>query len=170
MVTSPASPRWAGQRSPRGRTQLCQHWPMEMVDVVPGDSRLVSDLLPVLAQLRPHLEASSIVAVYEEGWQQGLRFTASYAGRLCVGVAGWRVVANTSAIRKLYVDDLVTAADQRSRGVGRALLEHLVQRAGALNCTTVELDSGVQRSGAHRFYMREGMTISAFHFARPLAP
>jgi hypothetical protein len=26
----------------------------------------------------------------------------------------------------------------------------------------------VQRADAHRFYMREGLTISAFHFARGL--
>jgi hypothetical protein len=28
----------------------------------------------------------------------------------------------------------------------------------------VHLDSGVQRQHAHRFYFREGMTITSFHF------
>ncbi|MDA8392690.1 MAG: GNAT family N-acetyltransferase [Actinomycetota bacterium] len=143
---------------------------MKIVDVGPGDPRLVSDLLPVLAQLRPHMDAPALAAVYEEGWPQGLRFTAAYDASSCVGVAGWRIVANTSSIRKLYIDDLVTSETSRSRGVGQALVSHLVERAAVLGCTVVDLDSGVQRSRAHRFYMREGMAISAFHFTIALSP
>jgi hypothetical protein len=30
----------------------------------------------------------------------------------------------------------------------------------------LDLDSGVQRGDAHRFYMRTGLTITSFHFAR----
>ena len=31
-------------------------------------------------------------------------------------------------------------------------------------CDTLELDSGVQRAEAHRFYFTSRMTISSFHF------
>ena len=41
-------------------------------------------------------------------------------------------------------------------------------RARAAGCSVLDLDSGVQRRDAHRFYMREGLTISSFHFARVL--
>jgi GNAT superfamily N-acetyltransferase len=81
-----------------------------------------------------------------------------------VAVAGWRLVANTSAIRKLYVDDLSTAASDRSRGYGRMLLNELRERAVAAGCHSLELDSGVQRFDAHRFYLRERMNITAHHF------
>lgn len=77
-----------------------------------------------------------------------------------------RFVVNTLAGRKLYVDDLVTAAAYRSKGVGKALLDELEKRARAEGCAGMDLDSGVQRGDAHRFYMREGMTIRSFHFAR----
>jgi GNAT superfamily N-acetyltransferase len=107
--------------------------------------------------------------VYAEGHPQGLRFTAAYDGDRCVGVAGWRIVATTATLRKLYVDDLVTTAAARSTGVGRALLGALTQRAEAAGCTALDLDSGVQRPDAHRFYMREGLTISSFHLGRRLS-
>jgi len=58
--------------------------------------------------------------------------------------AGWRILACTVAIRKLYVDDLVTAANQRSAGVGRALLANWRVGAGG-GCTLLDLDSAVHR-------------------------
>lgn len=142
---------------------------MRIVDLSPGDPRLDDEVLPVLRQLRPHLNAESYAAVYEEGHSQGLRFTAAYDDDRCVGVAGWRIVATTVNLRKLYVDDLVTAEDQRSRGVGRALLAELNARAGAAGCQALDLDSGTHRLDAHRFYMREGMVITSFHFTRTIA-
>lgn len=139
---------------------------MLLVDLEPGDPRLGEDVLPVLRELRPHLTAASFAAVYEEGYRQGLRYLAAYEGDRCVGVAGWRAVATTVAIRKLYVDDLVAAASARGRGVGARLLAELMTRARATGCRILDLDSGVDRGDAHRFYMREGLTISAFHFVR----
>ena len=139
---------------------------MRLVDLEPGDARLDDDALPVLRELRPHLTPATFAAVYREGYPQGLRYLAVYDGDRCVGIAGWRVVATTAAIRKLYVDDLVTLASDRSRGVGALLLAELLERARALDCEILDLDSGVQRGDAHRFYMREGLTISSFHFLR----
>jgi GNAT superfamily N-acetyltransferase len=140
----------------------------ELVDLEPGDPRLVDDMLPVLKELRTHLDAASLTAIYAEGHAQGLRFLAAYDEGRCVGVAGWRIVALTFAIRKLYVDDLVTTADGRSNGVGHALLAELESRARTADCTVLDLDSGVQRHDAHRFYFRERMHISSHHFTKAL--
>jgi GNAT superfamily N-acetyltransferase len=142
---------------------------MRLVDLEPGDARLDDGALPVLRELRPHLTPASFAAVYQEGYPQGLRYLAAYDGDRCVGVAGWRVVATTAAIRKLYVDDLVTLASERSRGVGALMLTALLERATAFGCEVLDLDSGVQRGDAHRFYMREGFAISSFHFVRAVS-
>ncbi len=144
--------------------------PVSFVDFDPGDPRLTSDVLPVLMQLRPHLTAAMFDAVYREGYPQGLRFTALYDERAdCVSVAGWRLMATTATERKLYVDDLVTAAQARHGGFGRALLQELESRARRHGCQAIDLDSGVHRTEAHRFYMRERLSITSFHFARSLA-
>jgi GNAT superfamily N-acetyltransferase len=142
---------------------------MKIIDLEPGDPRLAGEILPVLRELRPHLTGELFAEVYDEGHAQGLRFSAAYDGDgACVGVAGWRVIVNTSSLRKLYVDDLVTAETARSGGVGRALLAYLEERARALGCHELNLDSGTHRTGAHRFYLRERMDITAFHFVKPL--
>lgn len=142
---------------------------MKIVDLEPGDPRLDSDLLPVLRELRPHLTSELFREVQEHGRPQGLRFTAAYGDDgTCVGAAGWRIIDNTSSIRKLYVDDLVTAADARSGGVGHALLAHLEDHARRAGCRELNLDSGTHRTGAHRFYLRERLDIVAFHFTKKL--
>jgi GNAT superfamily N-acetyltransferase len=139
---------------------------MIVVDLEPHDPRLVQDVLPVLRELRPHLTPASFAAVYDEGYGQGLRYVAAYDDDRCVGVAGWRILATTNVISKLYVDDLVITAGHRHQGVGAVLLAELSERASAAGCRVLDLDSGLRRADAHRFYMREGMVITSFHFTR----
>ncbi|HEY0215628.1 MAG TPA: GNAT family N-acetyltransferase [Cellulomonas sp.] len=134
-----------------------------LVDLTRGDPRWAA-ALPVLQELRPHLTADLLDQVLAEGEPQGLRFTAVFEDETCAAVAGWRVLANTSAIRKLYVDDLVTSAATRSAGHGATLLHALTERAREAGCQVLDLDSGVQRHGAHRFYLRERLVINAHHF------
>ncbi len=136
-----------------------------LIDLAAGDARW-AQALPVLQELRPHLTADLLARVLDEGAPQGLRFTAVFAGDRCVAVAGWRIIANTSATRKMYVDDLSTAESERSRGYGRMLLDALRERAVEAGCRFLDLDSGVQRFDAHRFYLRERMDIVAHHFSR----
>lgn len=141
--------------------------PVKFIDLTLDDPRW-SEALPVLQELRPHLTAASLQQVLHEGEPQGLTFTALYDDDRCWAVAGWRVIANTSAIRKLYVDDLSTTAEARSRGFGTRLLAELARRGSEAGCRSMDLDSGVQRYAAHRFYLRERMNITAHHFTRPL--
>jgi hypothetical protein len=43
-----------------------------------------------------------------------------------------------------------------------------VNEAKARNCDQLHLDSGVQRFGAHRFYLASRMDIIAHHFTMKL--
>jgi GNAT superfamily N-acetyltransferase len=138
---------------------------MELVDLEPDDGRFIDDALTVLAELRPQLTAASALAIYGEGFPQGLRFTAVYLDGACVAVAGWRILATTVVGRKLYVDDLVTTESCRSQGVGRFLLAGLIDRAREAGCAALDLDSANHRVDAHRFYSREGFDKVSVHFA-----
>lgn len=137
---------------------------MKFADIDTDDPRLTTDILPVLRELRSHLTPMSLKAIYAEGYPQGLRFTGAYVDGVCLGVAGWRIVATTFCARKLTIDDLVVGADARSKGTGQALLAELEHRARSAGCQLLDLDSAVHRANAQRFYMRERMSIGAFHF------
>jgi GNAT superfamily N-acetyltransferase len=98
--------------------------------------------------------------------KNGGRLTLAVEGDTLKGLALWRVLENTYEGRRLYVDDLVVDAAQRSKGVGKALIEWLEEHARTLSCTVLALDSGLQRANAHRFYFREGFMIASFCFRK----
>lgn len=140
---------------------------MQIIELVPDASEWEQSL-PVLQELRPHLTVERLNTALQEGGAQGLQFIAVFDNEQCIGVAGYRVINNTSAGRKLYIDDLVVTETMRSRGAGKFLFTELVARAKQLQCVALDLDSGVQRFDAHRFYMRSGMHISSHHFTLAL--
>ena len=122
--------------------------------------------LPVLRQLRPDLTEASLVAAVAR--MKGHGFSLIYAtddDGVVRAVAGYRVTEMLRTGTMLEIDDLVTDETGRSRGYGRALFEWLTAEARRLGCSVLELDSGVQRERAHRFYFREGMHILGYHFS-----
>ena len=80
-------------------------------------------------------------------------------------VAGYRVSHSLAWGKFLYVDDLVTAESERSKGYGKELLAWLRAIAVEKGCSAFHLDSGVQRKRAHEFYLREGLERSSYHFS-----
>jgi len=98
----------------------------------------------------------------------GGRMVVAAEGDAVRGLAVWRVHENTAIGVHLYVDDLVTHEGQRSRGVGHVLMQWLEHRARELSCLSLVLDSGTQRTRAHRFYFREGMVVVCFNFQKDL--
>ncbi len=66
----------------------------------------------------------------------------------------------------LYVDDLVVAEDACLEGHGKRMFGWLVGVAREEVCGTLQLDSGVSRHEAHRFYVREKVSISPYRFSK----
>jgi GNAT superfamily N-acetyltransferase len=123
----------------------------------------------VMSELRPHLAAGEFVGRVrrqQEAAGYELIFLAE-AGRVRA-VAGVRVSECLARGRFMYVDDLVTEGGERSRGHGRRLFDWLLAHAARRGCEEFHLDSGVQRFGAHRFYLRRRMDIIAHHFGLKL--
>jgi len=119
---------------------------------------------PVMKELRPHIEEGEFVARVRAQQARGYELAFLAVDGRPVAVAGFRMGENLAWGRHLYVDDLVTAAEHRSRGYGALLLAWLRSLAKERGCRELHLDSGVQRKDAHRFYLREGMTLSSYHF------
>lgn len=118
-------------------------------------------------QLRPQLPADYAEKM-RRVFADGGRMVVAADGEEVVGVAVWRLIENTFAGRTVYLDDLVTDERLRSAGIGRVLLARCEAIARELGCVELILDSGVQRGQAHRFYFREGYTINAYNFSKPL--
>lgn len=123
---------------------------------------------PVMAQLRPHLSEAAFVALCRLQFDEGFELAALFDDARVRALAGFRVHHRLVSGKTLYVDDLVTDEAGRSRGYGAALIAWLRNRGREQGCELLSLDSGVQRFGAHRFYLRERFDISAHHFTQRL--
>jgi GNAT superfamily N-acetyltransferase len=119
---------------------------------------------PVMRELRPHLRGDEFVARVRRQERNGYRLAYLVEGGAVTSVSGYRFFENLASGAVLYVDDLVTRPEARSKGYGGALFDWLLAQARANNCDTLELDSGVQRFAAHRFYLARRMDIASHHF------
>jgi GNAT superfamily N-acetyltransferase len=132
--------------------------------------REIADCYDVMAQLRPHVAREQFLPLVRSMQADGYRLACIRDGGRVVAVAGYRFGTNLFCGRHLYVDDLVTADSERSKGHGRELLAWLRALAVEHDCDVFHLDSGVQRKRAHAFYLREGMEQSSLHFSVRLKP
>lgn len=139
---------------------------MPQIEVAETDEQILR-CHGVLAQLRPHVPADGFVARVRRMQRQGFRLAYAEDGGAVRAVAGYRLLDQLVSGLVLYVDDLVADAGARSQGHGATLLRWLEGEARAAGCAYVELDSGVHRAGAHRFYFREGLAIIGYHFRGP---
>jgi len=133
-----------------------------------ADAGLLASAERVHLQLRPHL-AGNYVARLREVIAAGAEMAVALDGSEVAGVAIYRILERTFSGRELYCDDLVTDEARRSQGVGHALMEHMRAVCAQRGCDAFTLDSGVQRNQAHKFYYREGMTITSFHFTQAVS-
>ena len=142
---------------------------MRIVEVSGQDGQVTGgEWLPraegIHRQLRPHLPAdyaAKMARVLKDA-----RMALAVKGDAVLGLAVYRWHENTFDGLKFYIDDLVTDEACRSQGVGRALMAHLEQVARKLGAGGLVLDSGTQRTQAHKFYFREGFVIPAFNFKK----
>ncbi len=129
----------------------------------------VARCFPVMRQLRTHFDNETVFVEQVERQRAGgfkMAFLEDEGG--IRAVAGYRFSESLYAGRFCYVDDLITDEAGRSLGYGGALFDWLVGEARAAGCGRFELDSGVQRFAAHRYYLTKRMIISSHHFSLEL--
>jgi GNAT superfamily N-acetyltransferase len=119
----------------------------------------------VMLQLRPHVAPDEYLPTIKRMMQtDGYHLAALYVGETVRAVAGYRFMEMLYCGKIMYVDDLNTDENARSKGHGKALMDWLKAEARMHGCGQLHLDSGVQRESTHRFYFRERLTIIDYHF------
>lgn len=124
-----------------------------MVREVPADDADAHRLVQAyFAELRARLggfEAPSLDELRADG-ERGAVFVAAEDGP--VACAWLRVLeADTAEVKRMYV-----APSARGRGVARALLGTIEEKARRLGCSRIVLDTAAPLVEAARLYLREG--------------
>jgi len=110
------------------------------------------DAYAVIVQLRTELTVEKYLQLLKEMTQDGYMLFALFENKKMIVVTGlsWRV--NFYSERHIFVYDLVTDEQYRSGGYGEKLLHYLHLWGKDNGGHYIVLESGIQRSNAHRFY------------------
>jgi len=138
-----------------------------MIKVATSDQEIQS-CFSVMLQLRPGLSEDSFVATIRELMDEGYILAYLSDDGAVKAVAGFKEQKNLFLGKHLYVEDLVTDETSRSGGYGNQMMQWLSKRGRRNGCAAIDLDSGVQRHGAHKFYLNQNMKIICYHFLAEL--
>jgi GNAT superfamily N-acetyltransferase len=122
----------------------------------------------VMQQLRPQFTLSQLIEQIQRQQHSGYQVAMVETEHQVIAVAGFVIGEKLAWGKHLYVDDLVTDERFRSAGAGGQLIKWLEQYAKDQGCQQLHLDSGVQRFGAHKFYLLNDFDITSHHFAKNL--
>lgn len=131
---------------------------------IAATTKELQEAFKVMVQLRPNYNEKDFIKQVQKQQDKDYKIILIKEAKKVVAVAGFRILENLAYGKFLYIDDLITDNNNRSRGYGDKLFDYLVGLAKKEKCTQLHLDSGVQRFDAHRFYLRKRMSITAHHF------
>lgn len=124
---------------------------------------------PVLKELREELSFQDFISTYEAAKQHdGYTFVGAFEGSQCIAVMGYRILFDYVHGKHLYIDDLVTTASHRSKGIGARFLAYAEERAKEQRCKGLRLCTGVDRKDSQRFYENNGWNARALAYKKQL--
>jgi len=123
---------------------------------------------PAVKVLRPHLEEQQFLPMVKEMIAEGYKLAFVEEDNIAAAIIGFRYLQYLFCGKHIYIDDLSTLPDHRKKGLGSTLLDYVFEHAKQLGYDIVTLDSGYQRTDAHRLYLNKGFTISSHHFVKKL--
>ena len=138
---------------------------------IPREARSDAEIqscFDVISELRTHLKRDEFLETVRRMAADGFQLAYIEVDGEIVVVAGYRIYTNLHVGKNLYVDDLITAELQRSKGYGQSMVHWLRGRAESEDCEFFRLDSGITRGQAHKFYFNQGFSIAAYHFVERL--
>jgi GNAT superfamily N-acetyltransferase len=108
---------------------------------------------PVMSQLRTHLDESTYLELVLEAKDiDRYRMVALLDGNEIVAVTGFKPMTTLYYGRFVWVCDLVTNKNYRSKGYGEKLLSWVNDWGRENDYESIALSSGLKRTDAHRFY------------------
>lgn len=121
----------------------------------------VREAFPVMNQLRTHLSEDLYYELFLQMKGEGYTLFANYRDEKIVALAGFAILTNLYDGKHVYLYDLITDQEERSKGYGDELLSFLESFAVQNNCNCITLSSNVNRIDAHRFYEEK------MHYEKP---
>jgi len=69
---------------------------------------------------------------------------------------------------ELYIPELIITQNYQNQGIGKLLINTCISLAKEQNCHKIRLESGLNRTDAHKFYKNLGFENKSFSFSKNL--
>lgn len=106
----------------------------------------------VMKQLRTHLVEEKYLNLVEDMKKEGYKMFTLNVNEEVKAVVGFIKLTNLYYGKHVWVNDLVTDANERGKGYGQILLSFVNEWAKENGCEVVALSSGLEKLEAHKFY------------------
>lgn len=70
--------------------------------------------------------------------------------------------------KQCFIEDLIVDKEYRNKGIGKALLQNVVEYAKENDCEVIELTSYIKNENAHRFYENNKFIKHSYKFKQYL--
>lgn len=117
---------------------------------------------PLMCELYLELDEAAYQTQIAALRAEGYRLFALYRDGEMIALAGFNILHDLYLRKHVWLRDLVTTYEERSKGYGAQLLAFVEDFARRAGCQKIALPSGLHREGAHQFY-------EAYHGYRRLA-
>ena len=129
----------------------------ETMKVINIDSeKLLRNSYPIMNQLRINLSIDEYLELVKKMKKDGYQIIALVDNDdNMFSLAGFRVSTNLYYGKHIWVYDLITDSNHRSKGYGEILLKYLLDYGKKRGCKCIALSSGLERIKAHKFYEKK---------------
>lgn len=128
-----------------------------------NDSERFFDLLK---ELRPHLSFADFKYILNHA--DNYQMIGLEEENRLVALMGYRILHDFVHGKHIYIDDLVTASSERSKGHGAVLLKHAEEIAHEHGCKNLRLCTGIDNEAGKRFYERESWNQRAIVYKKKI--
>lgn len=132
----------------------------------------LEEMLPhydLIKQLSPQLTLETYESLLKQMIPNNYFQAAVYDNEKCIAVSGYWICTKLYSGKYIEIDNFIVAADYRSKGVGKLLVEWMLAEGKQHGCEVAMLDAYVENFTAHRFYYKEGFVARGFHYLKKLS-
>jgi ribosomal protein S18 acetylase RimI-like enzyme len=135
---------------------------MDTLNIVTCSDDNKKDFYDLLKHLRMELTFIEFESIYNEAKASTqYELIGVELDNQLVALMGYRILFDFVHGKHLYIDDLVTSTEMRSKGFGAKLLGHAEKIASSLGCRRIRLCTGTDNDRGQSFYLKNGWMLKA---------
>lgn len=124
---------------------------------------------PILLQHHKHISKEDFLKYIDEILaEKNYQMIGAYLDEKLVGIAGYWILTRFYSGKYIQVGNMVVDENKRSQNIGKTILQFIENEGKKQNCQHFILDSRMDNTKSHKFYLREGFEVMGYHFMKDI--